>query len=170
MNKALVVIDMQNDFVSGSLGSPHAMDIVANIKNKTDAAVNNGDVIFFTRDTHEKNYLETREGKNLPVPHCIRGTWGHEIIAELLPLAEGKKIIDKPAFGSLLLAEALAEGGFDEIELVGLCTDICVVSNALIIKARLPEAKISVDPDCTAGITEESRAAALLVMKMCQVD
>ncbi len=170
MKKLLVVVDMQNDFITGSLGSPEAQKIVPYIKAKTAEFKRNGDKILFTRDTHHKNYLSTQEGIRLPVEHCIDGTEGHLITNELD--TAGCEVFDKPTFGSLELAERIAEMAkdCDGIELCGLCTDICVVSNALILKAKLPEIKITVDAKACAGVSESSHKAALLTMKMCQVD
>jgi len=168
MRRLLIVVDMQNDFISGSLGTPQAQRILPDVKAKTDEYRRNGDKILFTRDTHRDNYLETQEGKCLPVIHCIEGTNGHMIAGELN--AGDCEIFDKHAFGSLELAERVAAEGFDEIEFCGLCTDICVVSNALIFKARLPETKITVDARCCAGVSEEGHKAALLTMKMCHVN
>jgi len=168
MKKLLIVVDMQNDFVTGALGSPQAQQIVPNVKAKIEEYRRNGDKVIFTRDTHNDDYLATQEGQYLPVIHCVEGTEGHLIVDGLG--ADGCEIFDKPNFGSLELAEHLAAGGFNEIELCGLCTDICVVSNALILKAGLPEAKITVDARCCAGITSESHNAALLTMSMCQVN
>ena len=135
MNKILIVVDMQNDFVSGSLGTAEARDIVTKLRAKFDSF--DGDVIF-TRDTHNEDYLKTNEGKHLPVEHCIKGSWGWEIIDELKPYV--KKVIDKPTFGSTELVEYLKTKNYDSFELCGLCTDICVVSNALLIKANFYEA------------------------------
>jgi nicotinamidase-related amidase len=168
MKKLLIVVDMQNDFITGSLGSPQAQRILPTVKAKIEDFKQKGDKIIFTRDTHYENYLTTQEGQYLPVAHCIEGTDGH-LVADSLDF-DGCEIFDKPTFGSLELAKRVAEGGFDEIELCGLCTDICVVSNALILKAQLPETKISVDARCCAGVTNESHSAALLTMKMCQVN
>lgn len=168
MKKLLIVVDMQNDFITGSLGSPQAQQIVPAVKSKIEQYRQNGDKVLFTCDTHYENYLTTQEGKYLPVSHCIEGTHGHLITRELD--IDGCEIFCKPTFGSLELAKRVSEGGFDQIELCGLCTDICVVSNALILKAQLPETKITVDARCCAGVTEESHKAALLTMKMCQVD
>ena len=168
MKKLLIVVDMQNDFITGTLGSPQAQAIVSAVKAKIAQYKQNGYDILFTRDTHHDNYLATQEGRYLPVAHCVEGTDGH-LIADGLD-ADGCEIFDKPNFGSLQLAKRVAEGGFDEIELCGLCTDICVVSNALILKAQLPETKVTVDARCCAGVTDESHNAALLTMKMCQVD
>jgi len=168
MKKLLLVIDMQNDFITGSLGSPQAQGILSDVKAKIEEYKKNGGKIIFTRDTHGDDYLKTQEGKYLPVEHCIKGTDGH-LISQELP-KDGYEIFDKPNFGSLELAKLVAAGGFDEVELCGLCTDICVVSNAIILKAQLPETKITVDAKCCAGVTEESHNAALLTMKMCQVN
>ena len=168
MSKLLTVVDMQNDFVTGSLGTKEAQAIVGNVKAKVEEYQENGNEVIFTRDTHTQLYLETQEGRNLPVVHCVKGTTGWEIVEELKTYA--KKIFDKPAFGSVELGNYLADGNYTEIEFVGLCTDICVVSNALLCKAFLPEVKISVDSLCCAGVTPESHEAALLTMKMCQVE
>ncbi|MCL2697213.1 MAG: cysteine hydrolase [Oscillospiraceae bacterium] len=168
MKKLLLVIDMQVDFITGSLGSPQAQKIVPAVKAKIEQYKQNGDKIILTRDTHDVDYYNTQEGRFLPVPHCILGTAGHEITPELN--FGGYYVFNKPTFGSLELAEKIAGGGFDEIEICGLCTDICVVSNALILKARLPETKIIVDTACCAGVSEVAHRAAILVMKSCQVE
>ena len=162
--KTLIVIDMQNDFIDGSLGTAEAVEIVERVKEKIRAAKAAGEQIIFTRDTHHENYMETNEGKHLPVVHCIEGTPGWEIREGLL--VEGAKVINKPSFGY----NGWKDYQFEEIELVGLCTDICVVSNALILKAMFPEIKISVDSKCCAGVTPESHSAALETMKMCQIE
>lgn len=162
--KTLIVVDMQRDFISGSLGTAEAETIVGRVQEKIALYRRNGDQILFTRDTHHENYLQTNEGIHLPVVHCIQGTPGWEIDPRLD--TSGCEIIDKPSFGYTHWAEY----GFQEVELVGLCTDICVVSNALILKALYPEIRVSVDALCCAGVTPESHAAALLTMKMCQVD
>jgi len=168
MKKILIVVDMQNDFITGSLGSQQAEAILPAVKEKIEKYKKNGDAVMFTRDTHGGEYLDTQEGKCLPVVHCVKGTGGH-MIADALN-TEGSSIIDKPTFGSLELAEKAAKGNYDEIELCGLCTDICVVSNAMILKARLPETMVTVDAACCAGTTEENHKAALLTMKSCQVN
>ena len=165
MNKILIVVDMQNDFVSGSLGTVEARGIVTNVRAKLDSF--DGDVIF-TRDTHNEDYLGTNEGKHLPVEHCIKGSWGWEIIDELKPYV--KKVIDKPTFGSTELVEYLKTKNYDSFELCGLCTDICVVSNALLIKANFYEAEVSVDSTCCAGVTVNSHNGALETIKMCQIE
>ncbi len=170
MKNILLVIDMQNDFIDGSLGTKEALAIVEKVKAKIENF--DGEVIF-TRDTHETNYMETLEGKNLPVEHCIRGTHGWQIRSELDAIRK-TPVIDKPTFGSKELAELLAEKhsseGVSEITLVGLCTDICVISNALLIKAYLPEINITVDASCCAGVTPESHENALNAMTMCQIN
>lgn len=170
MKNILLVIDMQNDFIDGALGTKEAVAIVDNVKAKIE---NFDGEIIFTRDTHEKDYLKTQEGSNLPVEHCICGTLGWEIRSELTGIREGK-VIDKPTFGSRELAELLCEKNkaeeIGEITLVGLCTDICVISNALVIKAFLPEVKITVDASCCAGVTPESHRNALEAMRMCQIN
>ena len=165
MNKILIVVDMQNDFVSGSLGTAEARDIITKVRAKLDSF--DGDVIF-TRDTHNEDYLKTNEGKHLPVEHCIKVSWGWEIIDELKPYV--KKVIDKPTFGSTELVEYLKTKNYDSFELCGLCTDICVVSNALLIKANFYEAEVSVDSTCCAGVTVNSHNSALETMKMCQIE
>ena len=167
--KLLAVIDMQNDFIDGALGTPEAVQTVPNVRAKIDEYLARGDRVVFTRDTHPEHYLETQEGKKLPVKHCIRGTSGWEISAEVYE--EGCPVIDKPSFGSLELAEyAAGLADLEEIEVIGLCTDICVISNVMILKARLPEVPIAVDAVCCAGVTPQSHANALEAMKMCQVE
>ena len=171
--KVLVVVDMQNDFINGALGTPEAQAIVPNVKKKIEAAAKNGDLIVYTKDTHFQDYLDTKEGKKLPVEHCIIDSEGWQIPDELLPPVgyTNTETIEKYTFGSLLLAELLARVECDEIELVGLCTDICVVSNALLLKARLyNDVEISVDATCCAGVTYESHMAALKTMDMCQIN
>ena len=167
MSKLLIVVDMQNDFIDCALGTPEAVAIVDNVANKIKSYKSNGDAVIFTRDTHQENYLETNEGKHLPVVHCVEGTSGWEISDKLD--TEGAKIINKPSFGyTLWEIEKLDQ--YDEVELIGLCTDICVISNALIIKALYPELKVTLDSSCCAGVTPASHDAALLAMKMCQVE
>ena len=164
MKKSLIVIDMQKDFINGSLGTKEAEAIVKNVKAKIKEYQDRGDEIIFTRDTHPKNYLETNEGKHLPVIHCVENSEGWKIPEEIY--VPGKECINKPSFGYL----DWGKYQFEEIEIIGLCTDICVVSNALILKAIYPEIKISVDASCCAGVTKESHKAALLTMKMCQIE
>lgn len=171
MEKILVVIDMQNDFVTGSLGSKEAVEIVPKVVDKIKNFT--GEVIF-TRDTHQTKYMETQEGKHLPVEHCIENTKGWEIIPQLSTFSMLSKVINKPTFGSIELAEYIYKKYEDnkdlEVELIGLCTDICVVSNALILKAAMPELKITLDSSCCAGVTSEKHEAALETMKSCQID
>ena len=164
MKKTLIVVDMQKDFIDGALGTKEAVAIVENVKKKIAEYQAAGDEIIFTRDTHQADYLNTNEGKHLPVKHCIEGTDGWKI-AEGLEVP-GAIYINKPTFGYLNWADYKLE----EVEMVGLCTDICVVSNALIIKANFPEIKVTVDASCCAGVTPESHNAALTTMKMCQVE
>lgn len=164
MKKTLIVIDMQNDFIDMALGTKEAVAIVPFVKSKIEEYKQRGDEIIYTRDTHGEDYLDTPEGKKLPVPHCIRNTKGWEIAEGLY--AEGSEIIDKPTFGY----KGWDEYNLEDVEIVGLCTDICVVSNALIIKATFPRANVSVDSRCCAGVTVESHEAALMTMKMCQID
>ncbi len=170
----LVVIDMQNDFVTGSLGSMDARAIVANVAKKVDSW--NGAIIF-TRDTHQPDYLSTLEGHKLPVVHCVQDTDGWQIVDQLAGKAH--HIIDKPTFGSTELAELIKLMALDKhtcpemiegITLVGLCTDICVISNALLLRAMLPDMPITVDSSCCAGVTVQSHLNALEAMKMCQID
>ena len=164
--KTLIVIDMQNDFIDGALGTKEAQAIVSNVKKKIEEYMARGDEIIFTRDTHDGCYLSTNEGMHLPVEHCICGTHGWQIADGLEPLDYACEYINKPTFGWTYWNEL----GFEEIELVGLCTDICVVSNALILKAMFPEIDITVDASCCAGVTPESHNAALTTMKMCQIN
>lgn len=164
----LLVIDMQNDFINGALGTKEAEGIVNNVKKKIDTYRSLGETVIFTRDTHFLDYLETAEGKKLPVPHCIKGSEGWKITSEINVLND--KIIDKPTFGSLELAEELDKYNVSSIELIGLCTDICVISNAMIVKAKFPEVPISVDSSCCAGVTPESHENALKAMQMCQIE
>ncbi|MCR5099631.1 MAG: cysteine hydrolase [Lachnospiraceae bacterium] len=164
MNRTLIVVDMQNDFIDGTLGTKEAEKIVPKVKEKIDEYIGRGDEVIYTRDTHQTDYLTTNEGKHLPVEHCIEGTHGWEIADGVY--REGCRIINKPAFGHT----GWADHEFEEVELVGLCTDICVISNALLIKALFPEIRVCVDPECCAGVTPESHEAAILTMKMCQVD
>ena len=167
MKRILVVVDMQNDFIDGSLGTAEAVAIVPRVIDKIKEYEQNNDLIIYTKDTHLENYLSTKEGENLPVEHCIKGTVGHEIPAYILRSHE--LIIEKPTFGSVKLCEYLAKLEFDEVELIGLCTDICVISNALLIKAHFPEREGAVDSACCAGVTPDTHNAALTTMRMCQI-
>ena len=165
--KLLVVVDMQNDFIGGALGTQEAQSILPAVRARIADARKEGEEVVFTRDTHGEEYLSTQEGKNLPVPHCIAGTAGHEIAAGLC--LAGERVFDKPAFGSSGLAADVKEGGFTAVELVGVCTDICVISNALLIKAFCPEAEVCVRAGCCAGVTPQSHQTALAAMRACQV-
>lgn len=166
MSKYLVVVDMQNDFIDGSLGTPEAQAILPKVIEKIK---NFKGAVVYTRDTHDEDYLETLEGKNLPVEHCIRETAGWKLIPKLRPLTADTKIIQKPTFGSTQLSYLVAIGDYEEIELIGLCTDVCVISNALLLKATVPETPITVDASCCAGVTPQSHKTALDAMKMCQI-
>ena len=169
MRKAIVVIDMQNDFVDGALGTQEAQAMLPRMVEKLAAARAEGTALVFTMDTHGADYLATQEGQNLPVEHCIRGTTGWQIADALQPFVrEAAAVIEKPTFGATALPAALAD--YDEIEFVGLCTDICVISNALLAKAFYSEKRICVDAACCAGVTPESHANALAAMRMCQVE
>ena len=170
MKKILIVIDMQNDFIDMALGTKEAAAIVDQVKEKIRSYP--AEDIIATMDTHGTNYMETQEGKNLPVEHCIKGTEGWKIRPDIQELLKGAKIFEKPTFGSMAMAEyirELSEKEELELEMVGLCTDICVVSNALLLKAAMPEIRISVDADCCAGVTPEKHLAALETMRSCQI-
>lgn len=175
MRKILIVVDMQNDFVTGALGSEDAQKILPGVRAKIDAYHKEDAEVIFTRDTHGEDYMQTNEGKHLPVPHCIKGTDGWQICSELTDgVTSEYKTVDKPTFGFLgwkdVLASETADGSDLDIEMIGVCTDICVVSNALILKALYPEATVRVDAGCCAGVTPEAHAAALVTMRACQVD
>ena len=169
MQKILLVIDMQNDFIDGALGTKEALAILPAVKEKIRCFEG---TVLFTRDTHEENYMETQEGRNLPVPHCIRGTRGWQIRPELDALRVTEPV-DKPTFGSTRLGEILLgmnqREPIESITLVGLCTDICVISNALLAKAYLPEVPVIVEAACCAGVTPASHENALKAMEMCQI-
>ena len=166
--KLLVVVDMQRDFLEGALGTREAQALLPRVRERIEGAKAAGETVVFARDTHDYDYLQTQEGKKLPVPHCIRGTegWG---IDPFLP-SEGCRVFDKPTFGSRALAAYAAEEGFAAVELIGVCTDICVLSNAVLLKAFLPEAEISVRADCCAGVTPARHETALEAMRACQID
>lgn len=172
MSRLLLVVDMQNDFIDGALGTPEAIAIVDNVKQKIEA--HDGPVLF-TRDTHQESYLESQEGQNLPVVHCVEGTDGWELQEGIRQLSQERQspIYNKNTFGSKDLITHLLnrsmEEPLDEIELIGLCTDICVISNAMTIKTFLPETKLVVDAACCAGVTPESHQRALDSMRMCQI-
>ena len=171
MKDILIVVDMQKDFVDGALGTPEAQQIAPRVADKLRGFEGH---IFVTYDTHFADYMSTAEGKCLPVPHCIKGTPGWELDARVAGALEGKPYtaVEKRTFGSVdlpgLVAEAAGGKAFS-LELVGLCTDICVVSNALLLKASFPEAPIRVDSSCCAGVTPATHDAALTTMKMCQI-
>ena len=175
--KVLIVVDMQNDFIDGDLGTEEAVRIVPKVAEKIKGFDGK---IFFTRDTHEDDYLESQEGRNLPVVHCVRETKGWELCPEIEALRKKEDtVLDKPSFGSIELGHKLreymtglsarGEGKVESITLVGLCTDICVISNAMIIKAFFPEIPVLVDASCCAGVTQESHNTALKSMETCQI-
>ena len=168
MQNILIVVDMQNDFIDGALGTKEAVGILPNVEGIVKDF--QGEIIF-TKDTHQKDYLSTQEGKNLPVEHCIKGTQGWEIAPSLLPYAT--TVIEKPTFGSLNLVSCLQDKNAKEkigkITLVGLCTDICVISNAMLIKSAFLDAEIEVISSACAGVTPQSHENALNAMKMCQI-
>ena len=177
--KILVVVDMQEDFVSGSLGSVEARRAVPKVINKIKEYVDRNDAVLFTFDTHDENYLDTREGMYLPVPHCIAGTDGWALPPEFFNVVCPGYVLEKSTFGSPALPEAIRTiaddrgvdvDDIDSIEFVGLCTDICVVSNVLIAKAHFSEIPIVVDSSCCAGITPSKHEAALEVMRSCQIE
>ena len=166
----LIVVDMQNDFIDGALGTAEAVAILPAVKSKIE---NFEGRVLFTRDTHETDYLETQEGRNLPVEHCIKGTDGWQI-APALEALRNEEAVDKPTFGSVALGQLLKaydtyEEKIGSVTLIGLCTDICVISNAMIIKAFLPETPVIVDAACCAGVTPESHENALKAMSVCQI-
>lgn len=168
MKRLLVVVDMQNDFIDGSLGTKEAKKIVPGVVAKVKEYLNAGDEVVFTLDTHGEDYLDTQEGKKLPVKHCLKGTKGWELCPELAG-TEGKRF-EKDTFGSRNCAEYVAEGDYSTVELVGLCTDICVISNALLIKAFTPRTPVQVSPSCCAGVTPQSHQNALNAMAVCQIE
>ena len=168
MKRLLIEVDMQKDIIDGSLGSPEAVAIVPKVKRKIEEYRAAGDEVIFTLDTHEENYLDTHEGKKLPVAHCIRGTAGWELDDSLKEF-QGTSF-EKNTFGSAVLGEYVKEREYESIELVGLCTDICVISNALLVKAFLPETPVIVDSSCCAGVTEKSHENALEAMRVCQIE
>ncbi len=168
MKEYLIVVDMQKDFVDGALGTPEAVAVLPRVKEKIEEYRKKGGSIIFTRDTHGEEYLKTNEGRHLPVPHCIKDTEGWQIYEGLY--VEEALVIDKPNFGYPHWKKHIAEEKDLSLELIGLCTDICVVSNALILKALFPEATVKVDSSACAGVTPNAHEAALLTMKMCQVE
>lgn len=171
MNQVYIIVDMQNDFIDGSLGTPEAREIVplveaAIVESKKNDAVHTD--LIFTQDTHHEDYLDTQEGKKLPVPHCIKGTRGWNICRQLLPYTLSAVMLEKPTFGCPGLIAEVED--YDRIVLMGLCTDICVISNALLLKAFYPEKQIGVNASCCAGVTPESHNRALAAMASCQID
>lgn len=171
--KFLIVVDMQNDFIDGALGTPEAQAIVDAAVALIRARRQEGWQAIATLDTHGENYLDTAEGKKLPVPHCIRGSAGWELNGKIRDALGDAVLVEKPTFGSVrlpgIIRERTAPGDGIVIELIGLCTDICVVSNALLLKAAFPEAEICVDVGCCAGVTPEKHRAALETMRSCQI-
>lgn len=169
----LIVVDMQNDFIDGALGTKEAVAIVPAVKDRISECRAAGYHIIATLDTHGDDYMSTQEGQKLPVPHCIRGTDGWKLSPELQDVLSDAWMVEKHTFGSLNLPEIvkkLSDGAPETIELIGLCTDICVVSNAIILKAAFPAAKIQVRASCCAGVTPEKHEAALTTMASCQID
>ena len=163
----LIVVDMQKDFVYGSLGTNQAQAIVQKTRDKV--ASHTGE-LWFTLDTHHTDYLQSAEGKSLPVEHCIKGTDGHSLIEELQEFASRGRFFEKPTFGSVEMAKALSDRpDITSVTLVGVCTDICVISNALLLKAFRPELSITVDSSCCAGTTANNHDASLIAMKSCQI-
>lgn len=173
-DKFLIVVDMQNDFIDGALGTAEAQAIVPAVKERIRQARENGETIIATLDTHEEDYMQTAEGKKLPVPHCIRQTDGWKIRPELMDAMGDAMLVEKPTFGSVRLPQIIAGLADDTagmtVELLGVCTDICVVSNTLLLKAHFPEADIRVRQACCAGVTPEKHLAALETMRSCQID
>ena len=171
MQDILIVVDMQNDFIDGALGTKEAVAIVPKVAEKIR---NFTGKVLFTRDTHEENYMETREGRYLPVPHCIKDTDGWKLNEKVQKALDAKEydVIHKPTFGSTKLVEMLKDcNQLDtDVTLIGLCTDICVVSNAMLLKANYPEMNINVEAACCAGVTIEKHEAALEVMRSCQIN
>lgn len=170
--RIVFVIDMQKDFIDGALGTAEAQAIVPNVAARIQKEKAAGAMVVFTRDTHGEDYMDTLEGKLLPVPHCIKGSDGWAITPELAPLAEDALVVDKPTFGCTALPELIRPyvDGETEFLFLGLCTDICVASNALILRAYFPGNRICIAPDCCAGVTPESHAAALTTMGACQIE
>ena len=178
MNKVLVVVDMQKDFVDGTLGTKEAVAIVPHVEAVAKTYLEAGDYVCFTQDTHTEDYLNTSEGKNLPVVHCVKGTDGWTLTKPLQLLLEGYTkdkdyvMLEKPIFGSTALVEYIRrveQSGPVEVMMLGLCTDICVVSNALLLKSFYPEMPITVDVRGCAGVTPQTHEAAITTMKMCQI-
>ena len=166
--KVLAIIDMQKDFIDGALGTKEAIAIVPKVAARLAQARVDGETVVFTRDTHHADYLSTQEGRKLPVPHCLEGTDGWQIDAALA--VEDAPVFDKPGFGSPALIEYLRSlPALEGVEFIGLCTDICVITNAMMTKGALPEVPLSVRADCCAGVTAQSHETALQAMRMCQI-
>ena len=166
--KILTIIDMQKDFIDGALGTKEAVSIVPKVAARLEKAREDGETVVFTRDTHHADYLSTQEGRKLPVPHCMEGTAGWQIDAALA--VEDAPVFDKPGFGSPALIEYLRSlPALEGVEFIGLCTDICVITNAMMTKGALPEVPLSVRADCCAGVTPQSHETALQAMRMCQI-
>ena len=173
--KILLVIDMQNDFLEGALRNEEGIKIIPKVVEKINEYKRNNDIVIATLDTHQTNYLDTQEGKNLPVTHCVKDTYGWQIQKDIMDALGDALLFEKPTFGSTELASYLKEKYEHiqtelEIEIIGVCTDICVISNAMLIKANLPEAQIAVLKDLCAGVTVESHQNALTAMSMCQIE
>lgn len=168
MKKLLAVIDMQKDFIDGSLGTKEAVAIVDKVKARIEQATANGEMVVFTKDTHTADYMNTQEGRKLPVKHCIKPEEGWMLDKALQKFEDKYDVLEKPTFGSLKLAEMGKD--YDEVTLIGLCTDICVISNAMLLKAYYPEMTVRVEADCCAGVTPASHNNALEAMKMCQIE
>ena len=169
MKRLLVVVDMQNDFVTDALGTAEAQSIVPEVVSLVRRSLKEGSELVFTLDTHGEDYLATQEGRFLPVAHCMKNTAGWEPIPALAPFASEAKIFEKGTFGSVELAEFVKQNGFEEVTLCGVCTDICVVSNALLIKAHCPEISVRVTANACAGTTKENHLAAIKTMQSCQI-
>lgn len=179
MKKLLLVIDMQNDFITGALGNEDCKQVVSHVIKRMESAKTEGMKILCTKDIHGEDYLQTGEGRRLPVPHCIRGSLGSELVPEILEMEERWKNddifldinpIEKSAFGSTELSRTLGNYGFDEIEIIGVCTDICVISNAMILRSDYPEVNIRVNRSCCSGVSPESHNRALRAMETCQIE
>ncbi len=170
MQKVLIVVDMQNDFIDGALGTPEAQSIVNNVINEIKSKKDKGYFILATQDTHYDNYLDTLEGQKLPIEHCIKNTTGWDIHKDIAKLIDKNNVIEKNTFGSEELIKVLKDLEPKEIEILGLCTDICVVSNALLLRAAFPNIPIYVKEDCCAGVNPELHESALKIMNSCQID
>lgn len=168
MKELLAVIDMQKDFIDGSLGTKEAVAVVPKVKERIQQAAAWGEDVVFTKDTHDANYLSTQEGRKLPVEHCIKDQPGWMLDANLQEFEAKYQVLEKPIFGSLKLAEMAK--GYDKVTIIGLCTDICVISNAILLKSYYPEMTVAVQADCCAGVTPKSHDNALEAMKMCQIE